>query len=689
MRCFDNPFIYRALLRPETYRRITYVLTFVFAGAASLQAQTTYFFTSGQTNPQNGTMDYYDLNTTGNASSDGLLGQSLNTQFLVPALATQSASAVTMSLLVSPNMSTAPTDSSVGASPTGFGFESTTPLTCDIGAGNWHFSTRFALNPSTCSSCTYTFEPKVAVYTYDGTTSTLLWSNAGSPFSASGSESTAVTDSWFKFQSPFTGVAGQYLIVEYYLKIIGTLTGTTDSWTAWNGDFGFNTAQDFVTIPACNPTNTPTNTATSTPTNTVTPTPTYDGCPSWITAGNATQSGTLATLTTNSANQAGAAWGASCINLTQNFNMTFKVYFGAGPGADGIDFVLQNDARGTAAVGGTGGNKGYNGTGVNIVPSAAFALDTFGTNGSLEMEENGSFVNTCSFASTTCPYIFPSSVCDNTEHTYNVVWNAVSKNLSLNFDGVNVMSYNRDLVASVFSGTTCVYYGFTGGTGGTTNLQYVYGVNCFTSTATPTATNSPTNTATQSPTNTATQTTTNTSTQSATNTATQTAANTATNTATATATNTATNTATQTPTQTLTNTPVNTNTSTQTYTYTVTPTNTITNTPVNTATQTPVPTVTITPTPVASPNLPGPNPFTPNLPTNNFVSFNLPLDHGSGKLMLFDLKRFPVRNIGFNQGDTVGWDGKNDAGQVVQGGVYIYLLSVNGKVHRGSITVLK
>jgi hypothetical protein len=664
------------------------VLVFVLVGcvlAGGAQAQTTYFFTSSQTNLQSGSIDYYDLSTAANTSSDGLLGQPLNTQFLVPALASQSSSPITMDLLISPNMSTAPTNSTVNSTPAGYGFESPSPLTCDIGAGTWIFSNRFALNPSTCSNCTYAFEPKVAVYTTDGTTPTLLWTNAGNAFAASGSESTAVTITWSKAEPAFTGVAGQYLIVECYLKVIGTLTGVTDSWTAWDGDFGFNTPQDFVTIPACNPTNTP----TSTPTNTVTATPTYDGCASWVVAGNATLSGTTATLTTATVNQAGAAWGASCINLTQNFNMTFKVYFGAAAGADGIDFVLQNDARGTAAVGGTGGNKGYNGTGDNIVPSAAFALDTFGTNGSLEMEENGSFVNTCSFASTTCPYVFPSSVCNNAEHTYNVVWNASSENLSLNFDGVNVMSYNRDLVNSVFSGTTCVYYGFTGGTGGTTNLQYVYGVNCFTSTATPTDTNTPTNTATQSPTNTSTQTPTNTATQSTTNTATQTAANTATNTATATVTNTSTNTATQTATQTVTNTPVNTNTSTPTYTCTVTPTNTITNTPVNTATHTLTPTVTITPTPVASPNLPGPNPFTPNLPTNNFVSFNLPLDHGSGQLMIFDLRRFPVRNISFNLGATVGWDGKNDSGQVVQGGVYIYLLSVNGKVHRGSITVLK
>jgi hypothetical protein len=45
--------------------------------------------------------------------------------------------------------------------------------------------------------------------------------------------------------------------------------------------------------------------------------------------------------------------------------------------------------------------------------------------------------------------------------------------------------------------------------------------------------------------------------------------------------------------------------------------------------------------------------------------------------------------MNFTAGSVVGWDGKNDAGQVVQGGVYLYLLGVDGSVHRGSITVLK
>jgi len=711
--------IHRASFANKTFYSVAFMVGFVFL-AGKVSAQTTYYLTSGQTNPQASPVaDYYDLSTTSNNSSDGLLGQPLNTQILVPAEPSQASSPVTWNLLYSPDMSTAPTDNPPGATPTGYGFETSSTLACDIAAGTWHFSNQFALNPAVCSSCTFTFEPKVAVYVYNGSTATQLFTAAGNAFTASGSESTSTVSVWSKAEPAFTGIAGDYLVIEYYLKLIATLTGATDGWSSWYGDLGFNTTQDFVIVPACNPTNTPT----------VTPTPTPDGCASWVLAGNAVQ-GTAVTLTTATTNQIGAAWSSTCINIAQSFNMTFKAYFGAAAGADGIDFVLQNDPRGTSALGGVGGNKGYAGTGVAITPSVAFDLETYENNGYLGMEENGTGTYSCTYATTTCPFTFPSSVSNGVEHSYNVIWDAVGKNLSLVFDGTTVMIYNRDLVNLVFGGTTCVYYGFTAATGSaSTNLQYVYGVNCFTSTptATKTTTNTATNTGTQTATNTATASATNTATQSSTNTATNTvtpsttntvtntatasatnsptetstssptasSTNTATNTATSSTTNTATNTATASATHTVTHTstfsPTNTITNTATVTMTSTPTYTPTVTPTITVTRTPTltPTVTITPTPASSPNLPGPNPFTPNLPTNNFVSFNLSPGHSSGELFIFDLKRYPVRRIDFAAGTVVSWDGKNDGGQVVQGGLYVYLLSVDGHVHRGSITVLK
>ncbi len=218
---------------------------------------------------------------------------------------------------------------------------------------------------------------------------------------------------------------------------------------------------------------------------------------------------------------------------------------------------------------------------------------------------------------------------------------------------------------------------FVTGTASTGNLS-IYAIICP---PIPTATPTPTKTQTFSPTFTLTLTPTPTSTLTST----------LTNTITPTSTLTSTLTGTSTSTQTSTATSTLTSTKTSTRTPTVTPTTTNTITP----TQTPTPTITttssptISPTPVSSPTQPGPNPFTPALPTNNQTRFNLSSSHSAGQLLIFDLNRQPIRTLNFNLGVPVTWDGKNDSAQMVSGGVYIYLLNVDGTVHRGSITVLR
>ena len=336
-------------------------------------------------------------------------------------------------------------------------------------------------------------------------------------------------------------------------------------------------------------------------------------CSSWVLNGNAA-AGTAVTLTQAVNNQVGAAWNSKCISLAQDFNLTFKAYFGAAAGADGIDFVLQNDPRGTAAIGGGGGNKGYAG-GTPVSPSAAFDLETYNNNGTLQMLENGvPAPNTCGYASQPCTFVFSSNVANGVEHTYQVIWSASNKILTLYFDGQAVMSYDRDLVNSVFGGTSCVYYGFTGATGGSSNLQYVYQTNCaaptptftftnsFTPTKTPTnsptvtPTNSPANTATPTPTSTVSTTPSPTPTQTPTSTATATKSptSTATYTPSSTRTPTSTESATLTPSATFTASPTKTFTPAATVTNSTTPTSTLTLTESSTNTYTPTSTVTPT-----------------------------------------------------------------------------------------------
>ena len=131
-------------------------------------------------------------------------------------------------------------------------------------------------------------------------------------------------------------------------------------------------------------------------------------------------------------------------------------------GADGVAFVMQNDLRGPAALGGGGGSLGLSG----ITPSAALTFNlyanssggmgvSFGTNGAQGL-----------------PYHSASPVALNSGDPINV---------SVSYDGSVVSVVLTDAVAQASFTTTIAgnlpailgadtaYVGFTGGDGGTTS----------------------------------------------------------------------------------------------------------------------------------------------------------------------------------------------------------------------------
>jgi len=111
-------------------------------------------------------------------------------------------------------------------------------------------------------------------------------------------------------------------------------------------------------------------------------------------------------------------------------------------------------------------------------------------------------------------------------------------------------------------------------------------------------------------------------------------------------------------------------------------------TPVVSATTTP----SISPTAIATPHPPdltvGPNPFAPALPPADRVRFGLPRT-GRGELLIFDLERRRVRRLDWDARASVEWDGSGDAGQALPGGVYVYLLRHEGRVWRGTLTLVR
>jgi gliding motility-associated-like protein len=182
------------------------------------------------------------------------------------------------------------------------------------------------------------------------------------------------------------------------------------------------------------------------------------------------------TLTPNINGQRGSVWNNNLINLNQSFDFTFQVFLGCtdNNGADGMAFVLQPIS---VTVGGNGGGMGFG----TINPSVGVTMDTYQNADPdfdpfydhIAIQLNGDVVHNS--VNTLTPLTPISSTNSNVEdcqnHSLRIVWNAVSKTMSVFFDNQPRVSATRDFVNTVFSGNPLVYWGFTAATGGLSNLH--------------------------------------------------------------------------------------------------------------------------------------------------------------------------------------------------------------------------
>ena len=187
------------------------------------------------------------------------------------------------------------------------------------------------------------------------------------------------------------------------------------------------------------------------------------------TNGNATLSGNIYTLTPNQGGRNGSAWNKNRLFLDQDFDINARVYLGnSDAGADGIAFVLQNQSLNA---GSSGGGLGYAG----ITPSFAVEFDTY-NNGSIEpIQDHIAIIANGNTAGAHNTYSTPFEVQmeDGQWHTARFVWDATAKNFQVWYDGTRRHNITIDLKADIFNGRPYVYWGFTGATGGATNLQQV------------------------------------------------------------------------------------------------------------------------------------------------------------------------------------------------------------------------
>lgn len=179
------------------------------------------------------------------------------------------------------------------------------------------------------------------------------------------------------------------------------------------------------------------------------------------------------TLTQAVQTQSGSVWNGTKINLNNSFDFWFNVFLGCNDatGADGIVFMLQPIST---SVGTTGEGMGFEG----VSPSIGITLDTwqnFNRNDPpydhITIQANGLVTHGNDLAGP----VPVSAVSDNVEdcrwHTLRISWNANTKWLRTFFDSALRLEKQIDLVSTIFYNNPNVYWGFSGGTGGSVNLQ--------------------------------------------------------------------------------------------------------------------------------------------------------------------------------------------------------------------------
>ncbi|MBL7777219.1 MAG: gliding motility-associated C-terminal domain-containing protein [Chitinophagales bacterium] len=183
-------------------------------------------------------------------------------------------------------------------------------------------------------------------------------------------------------------------------------------------------------------------------------------------------------LTPDAGNQAGAIFQNNTINLNNSFDFTFNVFLGCNGsnGADGMVFVLTSNPNG---MGQPGEAMGY-ASGGNQPFSLAVEFDTW-QNGSpandpssdhIGINSGGQYNHNVSPAVSAQPG--GGNIDDCGWHVVRIVWDVNTNTFTVYFDGViRQQIVIPNMVNQYFGGNPIVNWGWSGATGGGTNLQQV------------------------------------------------------------------------------------------------------------------------------------------------------------------------------------------------------------------------
>ncbi|WP_082226627.1 lectin-like domain-containing protein [Microscilla marina] len=192
-------------------------------------------------------------------------------------------------------------------------------------------------------------------------------------------------------------------------------------------------------------------------------------------------------ITTEGRDQRGRVFSYEKLNLRKDFALELDFYFGTRTdnGADGQILMIHNDPRGNDAQGDFGEGLGY-GTGRNskgVAPSIGIEMDTWQNPARMDPSEdhiayleNGVVTHN----DPTFPLIKMPEMEDGKEHRLRFEWYASAKKVKVYWDKNNdkeidktselLFEVNRDLIDLL--GTATPYWGISGATGHSYNLQY-------------------------------------------------------------------------------------------------------------------------------------------------------------------------------------------------------------------------
>ena len=191
-------------------------------------------------------------------------------------------------------------------------------------------------------------------------------------------------------------------------------------------------------------------------------------------------------ITANSDWELGAVWFNDQLDLTQPFTIEVDVNLGStdADGADGIVFVMQ--AVGPLAIGLAGGGLGFEG----FNPSFGVEIDTWQNAEAADpvadhvaFLRDGINLHNAPYFNLAGPVSAlqnGGNIEDGQPHQFKLMWNPSVPQMDFYLDcQLRLSMDNMDIQNDIFGGQSDVWWGFTGSTGGSSNLQSV----CITSSA--------------------------------------------------------------------------------------------------------------------------------------------------------------------------------------------------------------